>query len=130
MRSNDTSSAVSLRLQTYGPANARSVAGAVGTSQATLSRAISALGSSIERIGASRNTRYALRRNVRNLGLEWPVYRVSSDGRTTAWGVLRALHGGFRFVPVRRAPAWMSRSFPDGLFEGLPFFLNDARPQG
>jgi hypothetical protein len=87
-------------------------------------------GPAIERIGAGRATRYALRRPIRNLGTEWPVYRIAEDGRPRSWGALRALHGGFRLLPGAAAPAWMSREYRDGIFSGLPFFLQDVRPQG
>jgi hypothetical protein len=99
-------------------------------SHATLTRIVAKLGPSIERIGAARSTRYALRRPIRNFGSEWPVYRISDGGRPQNWGTLRALHDGFRFLPGERAPLWMEREYGDGLFQGLPFFLQDLRPQG
>lgn len=108
----------------------RALAAELQVSPATLLRLVEHGGSSIERIGAGRATRYALRRPVRNLGREWPVYRIGEDGRPGVWGELRALHGGFRLVPRGAAPAWLSREYPDGLFSGLPFFLQDVRPQG
>jgi len=40
------------------------------------------------------------------------------------------LHGGFRFEPQDAAPAWLRSEYPDGLFSGLPFFLQEIRPQG
>jgi hypothetical protein len=108
----------------------RAIIGELGISSATLTRIVVGLGPSIERIGAARSTRYALRRPVRNFGSEWPVYRISDSGRPQTWGTLRALHRGFRFVPGERAPTWMAREYQDGIFPGLPFFLQDVRPQG
>jgi hypothetical protein len=106
------------------------MAAALGISQSTLSRWIAHLGSSVERIGAARSTRYALRRDVRNLGSQWPIYRIDQLGRAEPWGDLRALHGGFRFAPGGSAPGWLVPHFPEGVFPGLPFFLQDIRPQG
>ncbi len=108
----------------------RALTSELGISSATLTRILTGLGPLIERIGAARSTRYALRRPIRNFGTEWPVYRISEAGRPQTWGTLRALNGGFRFVPSARAPAWMEREYADGIFPGLPFFLQDLRPQG
>lgn len=103
---------------------------ALQVSPATLLRLVAMSGSSVERIGAGRATRYALRRSVRNLGSGWPIYRIGEDGRPRVWAEIRALHGGVRLIPRAAAPAWMSREHPDGIFSGLPFFLQDVRPQG
>ena len=108
----------------------RAITGELDISPATLARIVARLGPSIERFGAARSTRYALRRPVRNFGSEWPVYRISDAGRPQTWGTLRALHRGFRFVPAARAPTWMEREYVDGIFPGLPHFLQDLRPQG
>lgn len=108
----------------------RAIAETLRISPATLSRIVGRLGSSIERIGAARSTRYALRRSVRNFGSQWPVYRIGDQGRPRVWGELRALHSGFRFLPQNPAPAWMEREYAGGIFSGLPFFLQDVRPQG
>lgn len=121
---------ISLALQANGPMASGALASAVAISQATLSRSIALLGPTIERIGAARSTRYALRRNIRNLGSQWPIYRIDLQGRATRWGDLRALHGGFRFAPSASAPGWLSKDYPSGVFSGLPFFLQDVRPQG
>ena len=106
------------------------LAAALQVSPATLLRMVAMSGSAIERVGAGRATRYALRRSVRHLGSNWPVYRISAQGRPQVWGELRALHGGFRLIPRAAAPAWMARKYPDGIFSGLPCCLQDVRPQG
>jgi len=122
---------LSLLLQTQGPVGARAILNALEISAATLSRLVADAGPAVERIGTARNTRYALRRPVRHWGDHWPVYRIDEIGRARAWGELRALHGGFRFVPQETSvPGWMARDYPDGIFPGLPFFLQDVRPQG
>jgi hypothetical protein len=121
---------LTLALQVQGVAPARALAESLQISQPTLSRWISQLGSSVERIGAARRTQYALRRNVRNFGTSWPLYRIDEHGRSQAAGELRALHGSFRFMPSADPPAWLAREYPDGVFPGLPFFLQDAAPQG
>lgn len=123
-------SGLTLALQAQGVAPARALAESLGISQPTLSRWIIELGSSVERIGAARQTQYALRRNVRNLGTSWPLYRIDEQGRSHAAGELRALHGGFRLLPSGDPPAWLARAYPANVFPGLPFFLQDVAPQG
>lgn len=121
---------LTLVLQVRGALSGRALAEAMGVSEPTVTRLIRRLGSSIERVGAARSSRYLLRRAVRNFGDQWPVYRLDAHGRQRVWGQLRALYGGFRFVPQGAAPAWMQSDYPDGLFSGLPFFLQEVRPQG
>lgn len=121
---------ITLALQANGLMNAGALSTSLGVSRPTLSRWIRTLGASVERVGAARATQYALRRNVRNLGSEWPLYRLSESGRASQWGTLRALHGGFRFIPANAAPVWLEDNYAYGIFSGLPFFLQDIRPQG
>lgn len=118
-------------LQVEGPSTARTLCQALRISQSTLSRLIADAGPVIERIGAARRTRYAARRSVHHHGDRWPIYRVDERGRPQVWGELRSLHGGFRFIPEEKTdPDWLEPEFRDGIFPGLPFFLQDARPQG
>lgn len=121
---------LTLVLQAQGALSGRALAEALRVSEPTVSRLIRSLGSSVERVGAARSSRYVLRRAVRNFGDQCPVYRVNAEGRPRVWGQLRALHGGFRFEPQGVTPPWMQSDYPDGLFSGLPFFLQEVRPQG
>lgn len=123
-------SRLTLVLQAQGATPARALAESLHISQPTLSRWVAQLGSSVERIGAARQSQYALRRNVRNLGSAWPLFRIDEQGRAHAVGELRALHGGFRLLPSGDPPVWLAREYPAGVFPGLPFFLQDAAPQG
>jgi hypothetical protein len=101
-------------------------------SQATVSRQIAELGSRVERIGRGPSSRYALRRSIRGAGTTWPVYRQEPSGRILVFGWLSALYGGFRFqFESGSVPVWIPREFArSGLFPGLPFFLQEIRPQG
>ena len=118
-------------LQARGVTTAAVLAHELGVSQPTLSRLLSSLGPRLERIGAHQSSRYALRRDVRNLGSAWPVYRVDHEGRPILWGELRALHGGFRLIPQIAASArWLEGPYPGHQYPGLPFLLQDVRPQG
>ncbi len=90
-------------------------------SRATLARAIGSMAGDIVRIGAARATRYALRDRFRPLP-DIAVYRVSATGQIVALGTL---------YPVRPDGFVMVQT--DGVsthYEGLPWWLNDMRPQG
>jgi len=90
-------------------------------SRATLTRAIGSMAGDIVRIGAARATRYALRDRFRPLP-NIAVYRVTTTGQIVALGTL---------YPVRPDGFVMVQT--DGVsthYEGLPWWLNDMRPQG
>ena len=114
-----------------GVQSAQELARGLGISQPTISRQLAALGTQVERIGQGPSRCYALRRPLRAAGNEWPLYRVEPSGRVGLFGLLRALHGGFRVEFVAEPPSWIPRDFArSGVFPGLPFFLQDVRPQG
>lgn len=123
------SAALALQFQTQGFATAQSLADALRVDRSTISRALGVLGDEVMRIGAARRARYGLRRNVRNVGRRWPLYRIDDTGRAHGFGVLQSAHGGW-WLEAPALPVWLAREYPDGMFPGLPFFLSDARPQG
>lgn len=104
----------------------------IGASAATLSRLLAAPEArSIVRIGKARATRYALRRDLRGMGSRWPLYRIDLDGRAELVGQLSSLAGGLWLL--QQATVWSSLAgddFGDGLYPGLPWFLQDLRPRG
>ncbi|MEI8257296.1 MAG: type II toxin-antitoxin system HipA family toxin YjjJ [Deltaproteobacteria bacterium] len=103
----------------------------LGLSQPTLSRALAALTDGVARIGRARRARYALERAVATYGSRWPLYRIDAKGRAGQVAVLHALHpSSWWFEASTPAPAWLHGEFGEGLFPGLPWFLDDARPQG
>lgn len=113
----------SLRIQLgRGPAQVRQLVEKLGLSQPTLSRALTALGDEIVRIGAGPSIQYALRDSSRGLG-DTPVYRVSPEGTIRQIGTL---------IPVRPA-GFVMQQRDDGKTlhsDALPWWLHDMRPQG
>lgn len=124
-------SRATLLFQSRGIMTARELQDQLGLSQPSVSRILAALGSRVLRVGARRSARYALRRDLGQLvGSQWPIYRIDQAGSATLWAQLSALHGGFFVDWSGTDPAWLEATSPDGLFSGLPFFLEELRPQG
>ncbi len=113
-----------------GAATAAELSAVLKVSQPTISRALSALGRQrIVRIGRARSTRYALRSE--RLGNECPLYLIEESGGAVLLGVLYALARGEWYF--QQDSPWSSMrgdEFRDGLYPGLPWFLQDMRPRG
>lgn len=122
---------VTLRLQAGGSQPAAALAAALGVDRSHIARLIGQSGRHIERIGAARRARYALRRSIRAVGDAWPLYRIGEDGRARDFGRLEAFWGGWRMQWTDPAPAWARLvTDVDQWSDGFPFFLTDLRPQG
>ncbi|MDP3639076.1 MAG: type II toxin-antitoxin system HipA family toxin YjjJ [Azonexus sp.] len=117
-----TDHALSIRnLLASKPRSARQMVDLLGISQATVSRAIQALGNEVIAFGSYRSIQYALRRPLLATP-DIPIYRVSPDSKIAALGTLS---------PVQPTGYVMTPS--DGrttLSEGFPWWLDDMRPQG
>lgn len=118
-------------LRNQGAATAARIGATLGVSQPTVSRLLAAAGDTVVRIGRARATRYALSRQVGRAGSRWPLFRITPQGQAEPLGHLHALHGeGYLFVPQIPCPAFLHGEFGNGVFPGLPWFLDDQRPQG
>ena len=107
-----------------GVASSAELQDALGVSQSTVSRALAALihSGQVRKVGAARSQRYVLPRSVPGVGREVPVMRVDREGRPSPFA---------RMVPLEGGAFWVDEA--DGVsarHEGLPWFLNDMRPQG
>ncbi len=110
-----------LTLLSNGLHTSRQLAAKMGVSQPTVSRAITALGDEVVRLGAARSIQYILRDTSRGLP-DIPVYRVDCSGRLRQIGTLTPV-GSDGFV-MRNLDGNALHS------EGLPWWLFDMRPQG
>ncbi len=115
-----------------GICSAAELAGALGISQPTLSRALAALPSGwVHRMGHGRRTRYALHQRIDGLGNHWPLYQINEEGEPSHVAELHALQGGSWHVEQQRPWNTLRGSlFADGVYPGWPWFLDDLRPQG
>jgi hypothetical protein len=96
----------------------------LGLSQPTVSRALSALVKQgrLLKVGAARSQQYLLPRHIEGVGSQIGIVRIDTQGRVSPFARMVALPGG-RF--------WVNEA--DGLtqlHDGLPWFLDDMRPQG
>jgi predicted transcriptional regulator len=102
----------------------------LGVSLATLHRILAETKPSILVTGKARRTRYALRRPLRGVLQDIPVYQIDEQGQASTLSEL---------TPVYPAGCWMSleqTDWPlntenrDGWWEGLPYPIYDIQPQG
>ena len=110
--------------QRGGVASAAELQQALSVSQPTVSRLLQPLIQSgqIQKVGAARSQRYVLPRAVAGVGSVVPVSRMDVQGRPTPFA---------RLYPLQSGAYWVDEA--DGLsqrHDGLPWFLNDMRPQG
>ena len=110
--------------QRGGVASSAELQKALGTSQPSMSRALAPLVQSgqVQKVGAARSQRYVLPRHVERVGREVPIMRVDAMGQVSPFARMVLLAGG---------DVWVDEA--DGVSQrhsGLPWFLNDMRPQG
>ena len=96
----------------------------LGVSQPTVSRALAPLihAGQVQKVGAARSQRYVLPRNVPGVGSEVRVMRIDTAGQPSPFA---------RLVPLAGGAFWVDEA--DGVsarHDGLPWFLDDMRPQG
>lgn len=105
-----------------GAASGAELQARLGISQPTVSRLVRAAGEAVLCLGKARATRYARRRLLPPLGDVLPLYRVDPEGEVHRFGQLYPLAAGqFACAFAGQAPV---------LHDGLPWFLQDMRPQG
>jgi hypothetical protein len=118
-----TSDDILIFLRRHGVSTSAALQQALHVGQATLSRALTALGDQVARIGGGRSTQYAARRELPQIGSSWPMFRIDREGEPKLLGHLHAL---------ANEQYWFDASLGEypRLSDGLPFFLQDLIPQG
>jgi hypothetical protein len=129
---NSSRQSVESALRTQGVSTAKELATTSGVSQATISRVISSMGHQrIARLGKGRSARYGMRHSFEAIGSDWPLYWIDQNGTPELAGRLYSLQKQQWYL--EQNTPWdtlRGEEFPDGLYPGLPWFLNDLRPQG
>lgn len=100
-------------------------------SRATLMRAVQALGPQVISRGQARRSAYAARRTVRGTLDSLPLFRVDEQGRVHEVATLMPTYPSGCALDCREPLAWpLDEDMKEGWFEGLPYPLEDMRPQG
>ena len=114
-----------------GPATSKQIQSATGLNQSAVSRQLRALGGRVIKLPRSRSPIYAITRNAFGSDDNIPLFMVDRIGNTVPVAIVRPLaHGGFYVQPTTAFPVVLAGENKDGLYDDLPYFLQDLRPQG
>ena len=120
-------------LERHGLASARDLQQVLQVSQPTLSRKLRSLGTRICRIGKGRSTRYTLADQFPTGERQVPLYSINHKGRAEEIARLHAIrnagHSGY-WVETDACRPWLLGIHPQGVFDDIPYYLQDIRPQG
>lgn len=110
------------QLLTRQPLRTATLLAELGISQPTFSRLWANVKDGIA-LGAGKARQYALHRHVPGVTSPVPIFQVSAAGRAEPIGHIDPLQGGFYALTPLQGTSYR-------LFEGMPYFLQDLRPQG
>ncbi|MRX06367.1 type II toxin-antitoxin system HipA family toxin YjjJ [Pseudoduganella sp. FT25W] len=100
-------------------------------SRATMMRMVRELGDQVVVRGAARRTSYAARRPLRGSTAPIPVYRIDRTGRGEQIALLDPIYPAGCALRYEQQFEWpLAPEMRDGWFPGLPYPLDDMRPQG
>jgi hypothetical protein len=103
----------------------------LGVSRATMTRAIRTLGAAVVTRGQARRKAYAARRALRGDVAPLPLFRVDAAGRGSEIAQLDLVYPQGCALKLAADFDWpLPAEMADGWFEGLPYPLEDMRPQG
>lgn len=104
----------------------------LGVSRPTLMRAVQAAGADVVVRGRARRTAYAARRALRGSLSALPLYRVDEAGQVQEIARLDLTYPDGCALEFLQDFGWPTEvgAMSEGWFEGLPYPLQDMRPQG
>lgn len=118
-------------LRTWHKLPAKQLLERLGISRATLMRAVRELGSQVVSRGRARRTAYAARRALRGSLQALPLYRIDQEGQAHEVSMLYPVYPAGCAADFLEPLDWpLDEDMQDGWFEGLPYPLDDMRPQG
>ncbi len=116
---------------------AKRVIDGLGISRPTLMRAVQAGGDQLIAMGQTRRRAYAARRPLRGQWAPLPIFQINRQGEPSQIGRLHLAHGHgcwFEGLSGVAWPGWprdgADPAARDGWHEGLPYPLQDMRPDG
>jgi len=114
-----------------GPSTSKEIQVATGLSQSSVARQIREMGDRVIQLKKGRSIRYAATCNAFGGNDKLHLSMVDAYGDTVLIAFIRPLrHGGFFLEPVTDIPPLLLGENNDGLYDDLPYFLFDLRPQG
>jgi hypothetical protein len=115
-----------------GPSTSKEIQAAIGLSQSTVSRMLKKMGDGIVQISDGRSVRYAATCNAFGSNDKLPIGMIDESGKIQLIAYLRPLNGGRFFLEpaVQNYSPLLLGADRTGLYEDLPYFLFDLRPQG
>lgn len=114
-----------------GLATSKEIQAATRLSQAGVSRQLRRLGQRIVAVRSGRTPKYALTRNAFGSSDRLPLAMVDTSGDAVLVAHIRPLvTGGFYVEPCAEVSALLLGDRGDGIFDDLPYFLQDMGPQG
>ncbi len=94
-------------------------------------RAVQAAGPSVLTFGRARRTSYAARRLLRGSSASLPLFQIGPNAVTLQVGQLNLAHPDGCVLETMNPPEWpLDADMQDGWFEGIPYPLQDLRPDG
>jgi hypothetical protein len=114
-----------------GPATSKELQAATGLSQAGVSRQLRRMEHRVVTIRRGRTPKYIMTRNALGSGDRLPLAVVDAQGHACLVAHIRPLvTGGFFVEPHAGMSALLLGDKGDGLYDDLPYFLQDMGPQG
>lgn len=115
-----------------GPSTSKEIQAATSLSQSSVARRLRDMGDTVVQIQEGRSIKYAATCNAFGVNDKIPLGMVDHLGKVSVVAYLRPLsHGGYFLQPVAKffSPLLLGEG-GSGLYDGLPYFLYDLRPQG
>lgn len=118
-------------LRTWGRMRASDLRLRMGVSRATMMRSIRAQAGRIIVRGNARRAAYAARRKVRGSDSPIELFRIDAHGEGVQIGLLDPVYPHGAALLLQQPFEWpLPGDMADGWFDGLPYPLDDMRPQG
>ena len=116
-------------LRLRGRSDATTLAAALGVSVPSIHRIVRERGCDIVRVGMTKNARYSLRRALRGQASSIPVYAIDAKGRGRELASMDLVVPQGSVLDVR-SMGWPTPPGNHSWWDGMPYPLQDMRPQG
>ena len=114
-----------------GSATSKEIQAETGLSQTAVSRQLRSMGDTVVKLPNLHPPKYAMTRNAFGGSNKLPLVMVDAHGNTVLAAYIRPLApNGFLIEPATGMPSVLLGESGSGLYQDLPYFLNDLCPQG